>query len=123
MAILLSAWVLVLAALNRSLTFTSSTGDTYSTLAIIALYFTGGVASGAIIGSLSGLLRWRAGAWALGGLAAVPLAIGVLLLEGRFHALGRREIMFIIVFCAAFGGGGGMIIREFVRTHHRLDES
>jgi thiamine transporter ThiT len=122
MASLLSAWVLVIAAINGSLTLTSRTGESYFVLSIVAFYLAGGTASGAMLGMLSGLLRWRVGALLIGMLAATPLAIAFLVMEGRFDSWGRTETMFVIVFCAAFGGGGGLIVREFVRGHLRAKE-
>ena len=114
MAMLLSVWVLILAAVNGCLTFATPSGEAYSAPMIIALYFVGGAVSGAVLGLLSDLMHWRAGAWLVGMLSAAPLAISFLVMEGRFQSIGRREVLFVIVFCAAFGGGGGMIVREFV---------
>ena len=115
MAALLSAWVLILAAFNGSLTFATPTGESYFAPAIIAFYCVGGATSGAMLGLLGDLMRWRVGAWFVGMLAAAPLAMAFLIMEGRFEAMGRREVLFVVAFCAAFGGGGGMIVREFVR--------
>ena len=71
MASLLSVWVLAIAVINGSLTMTSRTGETYFVPAIIAFYLAGGAASGATIGSLTGLLRWRVGAVLVGMLAVI----------------------------------------------------
>lgn len=122
MASLLSVGVIAIAVINGSLTMTSRTGETYFVPAIIALYLVGGAASGATIGSLTGLLRWRVGAVLVGMLAAIPIAIAFLVMEGRFDSWGRMETMFVFVFCAAFGGGGGLIVREFVRGHLKASE-
>ena len=111
----LGVWVLVLAALNGSLTFTTRTGETYFAPAIIAFYLIGGATAGAVLGLLRDVMRWRVGAWFVGMLAAAPLAMAFLIMEGRFESIGRREVLFLVVFRAAFGGGGGMIVREFVR--------
>lgn len=115
MAALLSAWVLALAVVHGSLTFTASTGETYYAPAIGALYLLGGAVTGATIGTLRGLLRWRIGALVVGMLAAIPLGVAFLIMQGRFDHWGRIETIFVGVFSAAFGGGGGLIVREFVR--------
>lgn len=119
---LLSLWVLVLAILAGSFSLTSRTGETFYIPSIIALYLVGGGTSGGILGALSGLMRWRIGALLIGMLAALPLAVAFLAMKGRLYSWGRVEAMFTIVFCTAFGGGGGLILREFVRGRLKSNE-
>jgi hypothetical protein len=116
MASLLSLWVGVLSIIQGSLTFVSSTGDRYYAPTIVGLYLLGGVIAGTMIGVLRGLLRWRAGAVLVGVLAAVPIAAVFLITVRGFAPWGTTETIFVVIFSSAFGGGGGLIVREFLRV-------
>jgi hypothetical protein len=119
-ATLLCVWVAVLALLSGSWVFTNRSGASYHAGTIIALYLCGGIATGVIIGALRGLLRWRIGAVAVGAIAVLPFGAGIFATRTAFAPWGHIETISLIIFAIAFGGGGGLIVREFVRNEERL---
>lgn len=116
MGSLLSVWLFVLAIINGSLTFATRSGEQYYVPTIVAVYLLGGSVVGGTFGALRGLLRWRVGAVVVGALAAIPLAIALQFMQGRFAPWGRHDIIFVAVFSIAFGGGGGLIVRGFLHA-------
>lgn len=110
-----AAWAVVLLVARGSAPF-KRYGTTFG--ATIALYFVGGVAAGAIVGALRPLAQWRAGAAAVGVVAATPVYLATMLvLEGPgWFAPSETPITGIIFGWALFAGFGGsmsgLILRE-----------
>ena len=94
---------------------------------VIAVYFAGGIAGGAIVGVLRPLAKWRIGAAVVGVVAAVPVFLGIALsLEGGLSGLDRgawEAVAFCSIFFGILGGnamwrGGG---RKRRLRHRRGD--
>ena len=87
--------------------------------AVLALYAGGALAAGAIVGVLMPLARWRAGAAAVGAVAAIPFVAGVLLaVEGPFPVTAARPWAKILFVAATLGGLTGLVLWS-PPGHHR----
>lgn len=116
MASLLSAWVVLLALFSGSATMRGRGGETMHVGAIIGLYLLGGASAGALVGGTRRWMRWRPGAVAVGFLATLPFGAGLYAVRNNFAAWGRTEVIALLIFALAFGGGGGLILRDFIYT-------
>ena len=114
MAVLLCLWVVVLIPFNRGLNFRSRDGGEYNALVIMVLYLFGGLVVGALFGSMIRVLRWKAAAFSLGVAAMIPFGAAILATENHFSGWTRLETITLVIVAIAFGGPGGLIIREFV---------
>jgi hypothetical protein len=112
----LCAWVTVVAlvnlVVNGSLTLRGR-GQEYHILAIIAAYVVGGAVTGAIVGALRPLLRWKFGAAVVGAMAAVPL-VGITVARSGFTSWEAADTFGVVFGALVLGGGGGLILRAFL---------
>lgn len=119
MAGLLSIWVAILVLFSGGFVLRSRSGDGLHAGRIVLLYLVGGVVTGALFGALRPLLRWRIGAALLGVLATIPFSLGIQISRIGFASWTTNETLTLIIMALAFGGPGGIIIREFVRSAER----
>lgn len=116
MAGLLCLWVLILIPFNGGLIFRDRSGEGIHAANILLLYVISGAVTGALFGALRPLLRWRIVAALLGVLATIPFGFGFLITRIGFTSWARHETLTLVIMALAFGGPGGLIIREFVRS-------
>jgi hypothetical protein len=121
-ATLTSLWVGGLAILRGSVRF-----ETYGLTIwqIMAVYFAGGVAGGAVVGLLRPVTKYRLGAALVGLVAAVPLAFAVeIALQGSPSHWGDLEWGFIKFFACVMGPAGGLIrwYQTYGRDASRSDD-
>jgi len=115
-AALLCLWLLIIVMLQHSFVLKARSGESYHAAVIMGLYLVGGAFAGTLVGVLLPLMRWRIGAVIVGALGVIPFCVGVLATRSGFSAWGRIETISLVIFALAFGGGGGLIVRELVRS-------
>jgi hypothetical protein len=94
-------YVTVLLALHGSAPF-AAVNSTYAR--VVSSYVGTGIAAGAIVGLLRPLLRWRAGAVAVGIIAAFAVFAGFALADQGGFTRWHRETWLTCVICAVFFG-------------------
>lgn len=114
MATLLSLWVVFLALLQGSSVFrTRSESISLSLQAIVAVYYGGAVIVGLVAGALRPALVWKTAAFVIGAAVSIPIGAGLYVTRIGFDGWTRLESFAVIAFSLAFGGPGGLILREF----------
>ena len=118
-ALVLCAWVLVLAVASffgtGSPMIRSRSGQAFNPFAIVVMYLIAGMVSGAIVGAMRSLLRWKSGATIVGITAAIPTAAAIVTMISRTPDWGRDETVTFVILSLALGAPGGIIIRAFLQ--------
>lgn len=108
------AWVIVLIVLNWSFTLQLDDGRTVNAFAAFALYFFGGPITGAIMGLLLPLMKSLPGALFVGYIAAIPAAIGVMLILRGF--VWDSESIILTLVTALLGPATVFMVRMSERS-------
>lgn len=115
MAVLLCLWVAILALIQRSITFKTTSGASFNAFVAMGLYLFGGLSGGAMVGALQPMMRWRIGAAIVGILAALPFCTAVIAMLSGFSVWGRTESISLVLFVITCGGSGGLIMHKLMR--------
>ncbi len=112
MALLLCAWVVVLALLSGSTTIRFRHGESVSVVRILALYLLACPTLGAVLGAMRNLMRYLPVAIVTGIVAATPLAFMIgLTVDGKLPT-DREGLLTVAFFALTFGAGGGFVLHK-----------
>lgn len=103
-ALCLTVILAVLAAIQGPRLF-ESYGTSFLTVAL--LYLGGGLVGGLVVGLLRPLTRWRLGGVAMGILAALPVGLGVRLMQSGLEPWEAKDTFTLTIFSLALGGTAG----------------
>lgn len=112
MALLLCAWVVILAVLSGSSSIRFRHGESVSVVRILALYLLACPTLGALLGGMRPIMRYLPVAIVIGIVAATPLAFMIgLTVDGKLP-IDREGLLTVALFALTFGAGGGFILHK-----------
>ena len=117
-ALVLTIVLVLLYAVRGSALF-----ETYDTTfgGVVAVYFAGGLAGGAVVGLLRPLTRWRWGAAMVGVFAALPVGAAGRVLRYGLAPWGPKDTITLVIFAVALGGTVGWIYWGMFRSDQRQE--